>query len=104
MTIFGDMGRFGGESIGRKLTEVSLASSINLGVPLTIVTHASFTGLTHLKGIKRKFDHVQLAVYSDDALQYNPGWVHMVESFKIVHLRENMFKNLIYIELDMPPS
>lgn len=103
--IFGSTGNFGSDSTRLKLIEISLASTINLEVTVTIVTHTSFPDLDRLKEIMSKFDHVRLAVYSDDVVHYkSSNWVQLVESFKIAHLLENRFKNLLYIELDMTLS
>ena len=95
----------GGDSTKLKLVEISLASAINLEATVTIVTHTSCRDLDILKEIMSKFDYVRLAVYSDDVVQYNSSnWVQLVESLKIAHLRENRFKNLLYIEVDMTLS
>ena len=100
--IFGSTGNFGSDSPLLKLIDISLASTINLEATVAVVTHTSFADLDRLKEITNKFDHVRLAVYSDDVVQYNSSnWVQLIESFKIAHLLENRFKNLLYIELDM---
>ena len=102
VVVFRGTRRLGSDSDMRKLTEVSLASAINVGAMVTIVTHTSFPDMKVLQKIQNKFDHVRLAVYSDDVVGFNSyNWVQLVESFKIAHLRQNRFKDLLYIELDM---
>ena len=101
VVVFRGTKRLGSDSNMLKLTEVSLASAINLGATVTIVTHTSFKDRKELQKMEDKFDHVQLAVYSDDVVGLNSyNWVQLVESFKIAHLLQNRFKDLLYIELD----
>ena len=101
VVVFRGTKRLGSDSNMLKLTEVSLASAINLGATVTIVTHTSFKDMKELQKMEDKFDHVQLAVYSDDVVGFNSyNWVQLVESFKIAHLLRNRFKDLLYIELD----
>ena len=103
-----DLGGGGGGWAGNvnllKVAELSIASAVNLGTPLIVLTHATFPSLDELFQLTEKYPYLTVQVLPNEELVLdNNQWVATVESFKVAFLKfynHLQSSSLLYVELD----
>ena len=86
-----------------KLSELSIASAINLKAPFIVLTHTSFPLLGSLYELTKRYDYLSVEAIPDAELSLNKSqWVAAVEKFKVHFLKKNEKAGtpLVYVELD----
>ena len=85
-----------------KLAELSIASAVNLQMPLVVVTHESFPSLVALKKLTKSYPYFSVVTVPDSEIdKKRANWVLLVENLKLAFMRRNVGSNIVYVELDM---